>query len=206
MTRFLPLLAAALRASCASEEPAVLANDQEAAAPPPAVQPADAPAPETLAPLTPEGWGPLRIGMTLQQVTDALGPDADPEAVGGPDPESCDQFRPQRAPRGMLVMIENGRLTSIALIDDSEVKTDKGLGLGIPSAQVVESYGAAATVTPHKYQDPPAAYITIWSKGGGKAYVEDEAARGLVYEVDEQGKVAVIHAGGPSIQYVEGCA
>jgi hypothetical protein len=36
--------------------------------------------------------------------------------------------------------------------------------------------------------------------------VQDEAARGIVYEIDGAGKVGAIHAGGPSIQYVEGCA
>ena len=30
-------------------------------------------------------------------------------------------------------------------------------------------------------------------------------ARGIVYEVGLEGDVSQIHAGGPSIQYVEGC-
>ena len=34
----------------------------------------------------------------------------------------------------------------------------------------------------------------------------DEAARGLLYEIDGTGKVGAVRAGGPSIQYVEGCA
>jgi hypothetical protein len=36
--------------------------------------------------------------------------------------------------------------------------------------------------------------------------VQDASARGIVYEIDGTGKVGAIHAGGPSIQYVEGCA
>jgi len=55
--------------------------------------------------LTATGWGPLRIGMTMAEITTALGPDANPNAVGGPDPESCNQFRPERAPEGMLLMV-----------------------------------------------------------------------------------------------------
>src|SRR5687767_4144879 len=47
--------------------------------------------------LTAEGFGPLRIGMSRAEVVKALGEDSDPEAVGGPDPESCDMFRPVRA-------------------------------------------------------------------------------------------------------------
>ena len=36
--------------------------------------------------------------------------------------------------------------------------------------------------------------------------VQDANARGLLYEVGGDGKVRAIRAGGPSIQYVEGCA
>lgn len=160
-----------------------------------------------LPPLTPEGWGPLRIGMTIDEITAALGPDSDPEAVGGPDPASCDQFRPARAPRGMLVMVEDGRLTSISLIDDAPVETDKGIGLGDGREEVTKSYGAAAIASPHKYIEKPAAYMDIWvGGGGGDAFVAAPSARGIRYEIDEKNVVRAIHAGGPSIQYVEGCA
>lgn len=39
--------------------------------------------------------------------------------MGGPDPEACDQFRPERAPEGMLLMVEDGRLTRISLTGPS---------------------------------------------------------------------------------------
>jgi len=179
----------------------------------------ETPAPEAAASETPpttnpssdtftsQGWGPLRIGMTLDEVTAALGPDANPDAVGGPDPEACDEFRPQNAPEGILVMIENGRLTRVSLIEMSPLKTDKGLGIGDTAATVKSAYGAAAQASPHKYQDAPAEYITVWDGGPRtEPYVQDEAARGLVYEIDGTGKVGAVRAGGPSIQYVEGCA
>lgn len=171
-----------------------------AEAPPPAVAPA-------LGALTSQGWGPLKIGMTLAELTAAMGPDANPDAVGGPDPESCDEFRPANAPEGLFVMIEAGKLTRISLSELSTLKTDKGLGLGDTAATVKAAYGAAAQASPHKYQDAPAEYITVWDGGPRtEPYVQDEAARGLVYEIDGTGKVGAIHAGGPSIQYVEGCA
>jgi hypothetical protein len=55
--------------------------------------------------ITPDGWGPLRIGMSGAEVVAAAGEDANPDAVGGPDPERCDEFRPARAPAGILVMV-----------------------------------------------------------------------------------------------------
>ncbi len=157
--------------------------------------------------ITPQGWGPLRIGMTLDEVTAALGPDANPNSVGGADPEACDEFRPQNAPEGILVMIESGKLTRVSLIEMSPLKSDKGLGIGDTAETVKTAYGPAAQVGPHKYQDAPAEYITVW-EGGPRTepYVQDEAARGLLYEIDGTGKVGAVRAGGPSIQYVEGCA
>lgn len=183
-------------------------------APPP--EPADAPA-EPAAPNTPAepgapvsaadkltavGFGPLRVGMTRAEVEAALGPDANPEAVGGPDPASCDMFRPERAPEGLLVMIENGVLTSVWISRNTAVETDRALNIGDTAAEVKRVYGAAAEVEPHKYVGPPAEYITVWSTPDHQS----PAARGLVYEIGQDGRVQSIAGGGPSIQYVEGCA
>jgi len=198
----LALIAAFALVACGGETPAPADTPTPTpaaeATPPPAVDPNA---------LTSTGWGPLRIGMTLAEVTAAAGPDSNPDSVGGPEPEYCDQFRPANAPEGILVMIEEGKLTRISLVELSPLKTGKGLGIGDTAAAVKAAYGAAATVSPHKYQDAPAEYITVWD-GGPRAepYVEDPAARGLVYEIDGTGSVGAIHAGGPSIQYVEGCA
>jgi hypothetical protein len=174
----------------------------EAPAPAPAQSPTAAPA------LTAERFGPLRIGMTRAEVVAALGEDANPDAVGGPDPASCDEFFPARAPEGMLVMIESGRLTRIALSRDSRVATDRGLTLGATPAAVRAAYGSALRASPHKYEPAPAQYLTAWAKDPPKdeASQAPATARGIVYEVGAKGTVQAIIAGGPSILYVEGCA
>jgi hypothetical protein len=150
--------------------------------------------------LTWDGWGELRIGMTRREVVDALGEDSNPTAVGGPDPEACDQFRPERAPAGMLVMIEQGRLTRISLSDGSGVETEGGLSVGDSASAVRRHFDSRITAAPHKYWPAPAEYLTVWT-------VEPPApnARGIVYEVGPENLVVHVHAGGPSIQYVEGC-
>lgn len=153
--------------------------------------------------LTGEGWGPLRIGMTLAEITAALGPDADPDAVGGADPAACDQFRPERAPEGMLLMVEEGRLSRISLIRNSTLKTDRGFGLGDSAATIKAAYGTVARVTPHKYEAAPAEYITAWAPAPAEIPTTE---RGIVYEIGGDGLVKAIHAGGPSIEYVEGCS
>jgi hypothetical protein len=173
-----------------------------------AVAPPARAAPAAEAALTAEGFGPLRIGMTRAQVVAALGEDSDPEAVGGPDPASCDEWRPARAPEGLLVMIEEGRLTRISLIDGSKVKTERGLGLGAAAAAVRSAYGSALRAGPHKYEEPPAEYLTVWAKDAPRDDKSEipATARGIVYEVGGKGAVHAIMAGGPSILYVEGCA
>jgi hypothetical protein len=150
--------------------------------------------------LTAHGWGALRIGMTRAEVVAAAGEDANPDAVGGADPEQCDQFRPRRAPKGLLVMMEQGRLTRISLSAPATVKTDRGFQVGDSAAAIKTAYGAAAQAGLHKYQDPPAEYITVWT-----TRPPAPAARGIVYEIGGNARVMHIHAGGPSIQYVEGC-
>lgn len=199
------LFAALAFAACSpSSEPTAAAP---AAPAPVAEAPPAPPMPAAGDTLTADGFGPLKIGMTLAEVTAALGPDSDPAAVGGPDPESCDEFRPERTPEGMLLMIEEGKLTRISLVELSAIKTDKGLGIGDAAAAIKTAYGADAKATPHKYQTAPAEYVTWWQSGPRtEPYVEDEAARGIVYEIDGTGKAGAIHAGGPGIQYVEGCA
>ena len=187
-------------------EQAPAEQQQPTAAP---VQPAPAPTPQPAAAdvLTAEGWGPLKIGMTRAEITKALGPDANPQAAGGADPEQCDQYRPARAPEGMLLMVEKGRLTRISLTRDATVKTDQGLALGANAAAVRAAYGARLHSTPHKYGEPPQESLTVWAKAGGPAdQLVPPNSRGIVYEVDTAGKVGMIHAGGPSILYVEGCS
>lgn len=149
--------------------------------------------------LTADGWGELRIGMSVEEVVAAAGPPADPDAVGGPEPEYCSQLRPERAPEGMLLMMEAGALTRISIDAPAEVRTDDGFGVGDSADAIIASYGDAATVTPHKYLTGGAQYITVWKDRSGPE------PRGIVYETGDDHRVTHIHAGGPSIQNVEGC-
>jgi hypothetical protein len=187
--------------SPAAEAPAPATPTAETPVTPPEATPA--PAGDSL---TANGWGPLRIGMTKAEVIAAVGDTRSPDAAGIPGSD-CLEFQPIRTPDGFWVMLEAEKLSRISIGDMSPVKDSKGLGLGDTAAKVKEVYGASAVASPHKYQDAPAEYITAW-EGGPRAepYVQDEAARGIVYEIDGAGKVGAIHAGGPSIQYVEGCA
>ena len=181
--------------------PAAGSSTETAAAPTPAPAPTTGPNV-----LTAAGWGPLSVGMTLTEVTAALGPDANPNAVGGAEPGICDQFRPERAPEGTLVMMENGRLSRISLIRGSTIRTERGFGVGSTAEEIKAAYGGAVVSQPHKYSPAPAEDLFVWSNGGSTGYVQDPDARGIRYEVGTDGRVTAVHAGGPSIQLVEGCS
>ena len=188
-------------AACGGSEPAPTMPVADT----PAVETPATPPAATSDALTSQGWGVLKIGMTKDEVIAAVGDKRDPDAAGIPG--DCEEYQPKNAPDFLWVMLEAGKLTRITIADMSKLKTDKGLGLGDSAESVKTAYGAAAVASPHKYQDKPAEYITAWDGGPRKEpYVEDVNARGLVYEIDGTGKVGAIHAGGPSIQYVEGCA
>lgn len=190
--RLMTVAAVASLAACEAPTPA-----EPTPTPPPAQQP---PAPGANV-LSAQGFGPLRIGMTRAEVETALGPDANPDAVGGPDPQNCDQFRPARAPEGLLVMIENGVLTSVWLTRNPALKTDRGLSIGDTAAEVRRVLGVGLVVEPHKYESAPAEYLTAWSN----ADHDSPAARGVKFTIGADGKVQSIAGGGPSISYVEGC-
>ncbi len=180
-------------------------------APDPEPAPTPEPAPPVEAPpaadvLTAQGFGPLRIGMTRAEVESALGGDSSPGSVGGPDPASCDTFHPARAPQGLTVMVEQGVLTSIWLDDGATIKTDRGFGVGDTATAIKAAYGPLAHVSPHKYAAAPAEYVTTWSVGGAAGYVQNPSARGIAYHIGTDGRAEHVAAGGPSIQYVEGCA
>lgn len=151
--------------------------------------------------VTADGWGPLRIGMTRAEIVAAAGEDANPQAVGGAEPGHCDQFRPSRAPDGVLVMVENGVLTRISISRNSDIRTPEGISVGDAASRVLEAYGARALVTPHKYWPSPAKYVTVWRDS-----VPSSERRGIRFEVDADDEVVHVHAGSRSIEYVEGCS
>jgi hypothetical protein len=204
MRLFATAALAFILASCSAEAPPP-SETTETPAPTP---PVDANA------ITSEGWGPLRIGMTRAEVTAAVGPTATPNAAGGADPESCDLYHPERTPEGMLVMIQRGVLTSITVRNNTELKTDRGFGIGDTASAIKAAYGSSARAEPHHYVGLPAEYITVWTNAGSVGPNEhgyiDEArnpdARGIRYETNAEGVVTGVNAGGPTIQYVEGCS
>ena len=145
--------------------------------------------------ITPDGWGPVRIGMSRAQVEKALGTKLEGEALD--DEYSCIDMVPAGSDQGMWFMFEEFKLSRISVGDPSKVKTPRGIAIGSSADDVRRAYGSGLKAEPHYYEDLPSEYLTYWTKPG---------KRGVRFETDSKRRVQSIHAGGDSIQYVEGCA
>jgi len=146
--------------------------------------------------LTPTGWGPVRIGMTRNQVSKVLQVQLEGDAF---DNEGhCIVLYPDSDQlAGTYFMFLNGKLSRISVSESSKVATPKGVHVGTTAEEVRKAYGAALQVEPHHYLGAPAEYLTFWLK---------PKASGVRFETDAQQKVETIHAGDASIQLIEGCA
>lgn len=162
----------------------------------PASEPAATPSAPATEPLTAEGWGALKIGMTETQAAAAVPGGFKPETTTGA-PEEC-RMRPLVSQPDVWVMLEKSVVTRITAHQKAPLLTDKGLGLGATTEQVMAAYPPAAiTQLPHKYAPPPARDLYVWTIPGEK---------GVRYEVGPDNTVTEIHVGGPSIRYVEACS
>ena len=142
--------------------------------------------------ITPDGLGPIRIGMSRAQVTRIVGAPLEGEEFT----EGCIEMQAARGWRGVTFMFEEGRLTRISTGGPTGIRTPRGIVAGASEADVRRAYGPGLQREEHTYQDAPAAYLTYWTVPG---------RRGVRFETDTARRVDTIHAGGPSIAYVEGC-
>lgn len=144
--------------------------------------------------LTPEGWGAVKIGMSQAEVAAALGAKLEGEPI---EDENVCVEKVTPAQPDIWFMFEEGRLTRISVGEQSKVTTPRGVGIGATAAEVRRKYPKGLKAEPHHYLDLPGEYLTYWTL---------PKKRGVRFETDLKRRVATIHAGSASIQYVEGCA
>ena len=144
-------------------------------------------------PLTPDGWGGLRIGMSEREAVRRF--HLKDEDTSGVSSSACRELTTPGQPQ-LTVMAEDGRITRISLDARGPLRAAHGLAVGSTEAEVRRVYGRALGAQPHHYEAAPARYLTIWTK---------PRSRGIRFETNTQRRVTRIHAGGPAIEYVEGC-
>ena len=157
---------------------------------------AAAPAPTYEWKLTPAGWGPVRIGMTRDQVSKALRVELQGDAFDNEG--SCIELFPvEEALKGTYFMFLDGKLSRISVVEEAKIATPRGIHVGSTADEVRTAYGEKLQAEAHYYVDLPAQYLTYWLK---------PSKSGVRFETDGQRKVQTIHAGDESIELVEGCA
>lgn len=185
-----PLAAILALAACKPAEAPPAPAPQEA---PVAAVPVDktvAPSGKVI-PLSSEGFGALKIGMSEADADAAM------KFTPGQASKDCHYRSPKDATLGLLVMFEEGMASSIRTSKDSTLKSDRAITLGMTEEAVRTAYSGGLEEEPHKYLKAPAKRLIHW---------DQKDLRGMLYEIDEAGKVISISAGGPSIRYVEGCS
>lgn len=164
--------------------------------------------------LTVEGWGPIRVGMTLDELNGVTGSKLSVAGDSEYKDYQCTFLYPKGAPEGLSVMFVDGKVTRID-VDKAGPVTYGGLGIGASAADVRRVFGATLNAEPHFYSGSPAEYLTVWTVAvpelpDGAARTPEllagvRNARGVRFETYIDGKVTSFRAGDGSILAVEGC-
>lgn len=174
-------------------------------------------APLATAKLSTNGLGPIKIGMTVKEASDAAGVPLVALNGGVPDLKaSCFYVKPKSGPEGLDFMLSQGRIVRIDLkntvsqevngrpvnrdvtAEVSQITTSSGAKIGDTEAQLKAIYPTQLEVTGHKYA-PGGHYLTFVPQD-----VQDQNFR-LIFETDGK-RVVYIRSGRlPEVQWVERC-
>lgn len=136
-----------------------------------------------------DGLGDLRIGQPVPKSSTWA-------ERGAQASDVCRTVSSPRYPGAYAIVIDN-TVQRITLGQRSSFTFD-GLGIGA-TEQAVSARFPALTQDLHKYESPPAKYLTSPNASPSSA--------GVRFEIGADGKVKLIHVGlMPVLAYVEGCA
>jgi hypothetical protein len=140
--------------------------------------------------VTENGIGPIHAGMTVAQANAAIG-------GGFAAPKSgtsgCKYAVLTKAPRGLWVMLQDGRVARVEVRSGS-IATSTGAHIGDSESRIKTLYPGVA-VTPHKYV-AGGHYLTVTGS---------DPANRIVFETDGS-KVTTFRSGRtPEVENVEGC-
>jgi len=146
--------------------------------------------------LTPEGYGPVRIGAPRAVAAVALGAPLTLDTAAMIS-ENCGHVRMPRGPGGVSLMIVNDTVVRVE-VSERGVRTAAGDQVGDAEAEVLARYAARIRVEPHPYSGPEGHYLVVPAVG--------DTTRQLILETDGQ-RVTRFRTGRlPEVTWMEGCA
>ncbi len=143
--------------------------------------------------VTHDGFGPVKVGMTLPQASKALGVRVTRGA--GYEGDECYYASPASGFEGVAFMMSGPRIVRID-VRSARYATDRGARVGDSEARIRRLYKGEYKVSRHKYFEE-GRYIEVGAKGG--RYL-------LIFETDGR-RVTAYRVGRPEqVGYVEGCS
>ena len=139
--------------------------------------------------LGPQGAGPVRFGMSVEELRAAV--EVEPLGPAG----ECAYVVPKGAPDGLAFMVVDGRVVRADIRRGSGVPATIGVRTGDDEARALERLGPATEVRPHKYVEGH--YLTA-PTGEGETWWVVETDRGTVTDL----RAGLM----PQVRWVEGCS
>jgi hypothetical protein len=140
-----------------------------------------------------DGFGPVKIGMTLSQASKALGVRVTRDASY--EGSTCYYASPKGGFKNIAFMMSGSRIVRID-IDSKDYATDRGAKVGDSEARIKRLYKGKFKIYQHKYVDD-GHYIEVEMEGG-KYFI--------IFETDGR-HVGRYRVGIPEqVGYVEGCS
>ncbi|OCH96781.1 hypothetical protein A8135_06390 [Legionella jamestowniensis] len=144
--------------------------------------------------LSPDGLGPIKIGMTLKEVAKIKGLQLSGNKPDAYESERC-YTETLKGVKHVLLMISNGKVVRIS-ISSPKIYTSKGAHIGDSEAKVQALYSDKLAVEKHRYEEK-GHYLTF--------VVKQPQERAIRFETDGK-KITRIYAGqAPEVYYVEDC-
>ncbi|MGH6933064.1 MAG: hypothetical protein ACREEE_11595 [Dongiaceae bacterium] len=145
--------------------------------------------------LTDWSLGPVRIGMTVDQIENAVGALDSQDIETFPEDSACYYIWQRDGPDGVSFMIVDGVLARIE-ISNPDMKTERGSKVGDSEADIMATYDNNVIVETRPYSGEPDHYLIVDSPG--RIY-------STLFETSN-GKVEYFRAGQyDPVRWIEGC-
>jgi hypothetical protein len=144
--------------------------------------------------VTPQGFGPVVAGVSLQALGKTLG---EPLTASYGAGATCAYVRPRALPSGVLVMVERDTVVRVD-IRARGVLTAEGVGVGDAETRVAAVYEGRVRTAPNKYTGPAGHDLTVSAR--------PDTVHLMVFETDGRAVVTYRAGSRAAVELVEACS